>query len=142
MGDGILQFKEPTGIALDSSGNLFVAEAGNNRIQKFTNTGGFIRSWGGFGSGAGQFKYPTGVAVDSSANVYTVEGTHRIQKFKTNGVFTTMWGYYGGADGQFRNPVGVAVKSANVSIQEERVFVADTVNNRIQVFKPKIVVSP
>ncbi|MDW0176855.1 MAG: hypothetical protein QOK58_11470, partial [Nitrososphaeraceae archaeon] len=58
------------------------------------------------------------------------------------GIFTTKWGSQGSADGQFHVPHGIAIKSATVSFLEERVFVADTGNSRIQVFKPKILVHP
>ena len=116
---------------------------GNNRIQKFTNDGGYTRTWGASGQGNGQFSSPTGIAVDSSANVYTADfGNYRIQKFETRGIFTTKWGSNGSADGQFRYPFGIAVKPAKVSFLEERVFVADSRNHRIQVFKPKLVVNP
>src|SRR5262245_30897493 len=58
-GDG--QFSKPAGIAVDGSGNVYVADTGNNRIQKFTNTGTFLTKWGSFGSGDGQFWDPAGV---------------------------------------------------------------------------------
>src|SRR5207302_1702605 len=48
-GDG--QFANPTGVAVDGSGNVFVADSGNDRIQKFTNTGTFLTKWGSYGSG-------------------------------------------------------------------------------------------
>jgi tripartite motif-containing protein 71 len=129
------------GGAVDSGGNVYVTDSGNYRIQKFRNDGGFIRTWGGFGFGDGRFIFPRGVAVDSSANVFIADNS-RIQKFDTRGIFTTKWGSHGSADGQFRSADAVVVKSAKVSIQEERVFVADSQNNRIQVFKPKLVVNP
>ena len=81
-GNGDGQFDGPFGVAVDGSGNVFVADAGNNRIQKFTNTGTFIGKWGCEGSGDGQFSQPTGVAVDASGNVFVIDfGNSRIQKF-------------------------------------------------------------
>jgi len=56
-GDG--QFNNPSGIAVDSFDNIFVADLGNNRIQKFTSSGGFDSEFGGIGSGDGQFFFLT-----------------------------------------------------------------------------------
>ena len=81
--------------------------------------------------------------MDPSGNVFVTDfGNRRIQKFKSTGIFTTKWGSQGSADGQFLSPQGIAIKSATVSFLEERVYVADTGNSRIQVFKPRIEVHP
>jgi tripartite motif-containing protein 71 len=78
-GDG--QFIGPQWVAIDSSGNIYVADTYNHRIQKFNSDGAFLTKWGSEGSGDGQFNFPT-VAVDSSGNVYVADfGNHRIQKF-------------------------------------------------------------
>ena len=50
-GSGNGQFKLPLGIAVDAAGNVYVADAGNDRIQKFTSDGVFLNAWGTFGSG-------------------------------------------------------------------------------------------
>ena len=66
----------------DGSGNVYVADSGNHRIQKFSSSGGFLAKWGTKGSGDGQFNFPEGVAVDGSGNVYVTDSRkHRIQKF-------------------------------------------------------------
>ncbi len=73
----------PRGLAVDSKGNVFVADSGNNRIQKFDSSGRFLTAWGSEGSGEGQFKEPQGIAVDSAGNVYVADTkNNRIQKFK------------------------------------------------------------
>jgi DNA-binding beta-propeller fold protein YncE len=90
------QFDGPDGVAIDSSGNVFVADTSNHRIQKFTNTGKFIRKWGSLGSGNGQFNFPAGVAIDSSGNVFVADlGNDRIQKFTNTGKFIRKWGSEG-----------------------------------------------
>lgn len=88
-GDG--QFNQPGDIAFDSSGNMFVADRANYRIQKFTPNGSggwtFAAKVGSLGSGDGQFGGLVGwLAVDSSDNVYVTDSINtRIQKF-TNGL--------------------------------------------------------
>jgi DNA-binding beta-propeller fold protein YncE len=75
------QFNNPLGVAVDASGNLYVADSGNNRIQRF-DTAGNVTAWGSYGSGPGQFDYPEGVDVDSSGSVYVTDlQNNRVQKF-------------------------------------------------------------
>ncbi|MFL6229137.1 MAG: PxKF domain-containing protein [Pyrinomonadaceae bacterium] len=78
------EFNQPQGIAVDSAGNVYVADSGNNRIQKFTPTGTFIESFGTAGSGDGAFSFPADVAVDSAGNIYVADrDNNRVQKFGT-----------------------------------------------------------
>ena len=79
-GDG--EFYMPGGVAVDGSGNVYVADGGNFSIQKFSSSGRFLAKWGTYGSGDGQFIEPQGVAVDGSGNVYVSDiFKNRIQKF-------------------------------------------------------------
>ena len=128
-GAGSGTFNGPHAVAVDSLGNVYVADTVNNLIQKFKSDGTFITQWGGGGSGNGKFNAPWDVAVDSSNNVYVVDTTNeRIQKFDSNGNYLLQWGSGGSAVGQFNGPHGVAVDSSG------NVYVADTVNERIQKF--------
>ena len=74
-------------IAVDSSGNVYVADTGNNRIQKFDDNGKFITKFGSFGSNDGElYLKPLGISVDSARNVYVVDwGNKRIQVFAPKG---------------------------------------------------------
>jgi PKD repeat protein len=126
-GDG--QFNYPSGIAVDSKGNVYVSDRHNHRIQKFSSDGTFVTKWGSEGLGAGEFKYPMGVTVDSSGNVYVADtNNNRIQKFNSVGTFLTKWGSFGSGDGQFYYPQGETVDSGG------NVYVVDPSNNRIQKF--------
>ena len=129
FGTGNGQLRNPTGVAVDSSGNVYVADYNNDRIQKFTSTGTLLTSWGILGVNPGQFYGPATVAVDSSGNVYVADGgNNRIQKFTSTGTFVTQWGTIGTGDGQFQTPSGVDVDSSG------NVYVADYDNHRIQRF--------
>ncbi|HVF43430.1 MAG TPA: PxKF domain-containing protein [Pyrinomonadaceae bacterium] len=117
------------GAAVDSAGNVYVADPGNNRVQKFTSAGAFITSWGGAGSGNGQMSGPSGVAIDAADKVYVADtGNHRVQVFNTSGTFLSKWGSNGSGDGQFAFPRALAADAAG------NVTVADTGNSRIQKF--------
>src|SRR5262249_3233603 len=122
----------PIGVAVDSSGNVYVADVDNNRVQKFSSDGSFITKWGSYGTADGQFNLTSRVAVDSSGNVYVAYvAKNRVQKFSSDGSFITKWGSrdsFGIADGQFELPVGVAVDSSG------NVYVAEFANNRVQKF--------
>ncbi len=122
-------FNSPHGVAVDTAGNVYVADTSSDRIQKFDSGGVLISTWGSSGNGNGQFSNPYGVAVDSTGNVYVADtGNNRIQKFNSSGVFISTWGSFGSGNGQFYYPQGVAVDSTG------NVYVADTTNNRIQKF--------
>ena len=99
------QFSLPVSIAVDSAGNVYVTDAGNNRIQKFTSAGAYVTQWGSEGSGNGQFESPWGIATDSAGNVYVAdELNNRIQKFTSSGDYVTQWGSAGSGNGQFAAP--------------------------------------
>jgi len=112
FGSGDGQFNGPRAVAVDGSGNVYVADQGNARIQKFDRNGAFLTKWGSAGTGDGQFYQASGVAVDGSGNVFVIDGAGNVQKFDGNGTFLTKWGSPGLGDGQFATPMGVAVDAA------------------------------
>jgi len=119
----------PYSVATDPGGNVYVADTGNNRIQKFDSSGSFVTSWGAYGTGSGQFVSPSGITLDPAGNVYVADtGNNRIQKFTANGEFVTAWGTPGSDNGQFNEPYGIAIDPAG------NIYVTDAGNNRIQKF--------
>ena len=86
-------FIRPAGLAVDQEGNIFVADSGNHRVQKFDRDGLFLAQVGGLGSGNGQFNEPWGVALDAQGNLYVADTwNHRIQKFNKDLQYVTQWG--------------------------------------------------
>src|SRR6266436_2194978 len=78
----------PNGVAVDSSGNVYIADAKNYAIVKLASSGSFVTSWGSYGTGPGQFTNPEGVALDGSGNVYVSDSiNNNIQKFTNTGGF-------------------------------------------------------
>ncbi len=141
------QLNGPQGIAVDSSGNLYIADAVNNVIRKVSN--GTITTFAGGGTlvypngvgddgpaAGGYLSGPYGVAVDSAGNVYIADTfNNRVRKVSTNGIITTIAGTgYAGSSGDsgpaasatVNHPQGVAVDSAG------NIYIADTYNSRVR----------
>ena len=129
LGQGDGEFDRPYDLALDSSGNVWVADDSNNRIQKFDRNGTYLSQFGTAGRGDGQFKFSVSVAVDSSGNLLVCDyGNNRIQKFDSSGTYLSQFGRYGFFGGEFLSPTDVNVDSSGY------IWVCDNNNNRIQKF--------
>ncbi len=77
------QFINPHSIAIDVVGFLYVADTGNDRIQKLTTSGTFVSKIGSAGTTAGKFNAPRGIATDENKNIYVADtDNNRIQKFQ------------------------------------------------------------
>ncbi len=127
------EFNFPRGVAVDTSGSVYVADEGNNRIQKFSGAGDFILDWGEEGFQDGQFQNPWAIAVDrhqgGDGSVYVADTSFSpIQKFTPDGEFVTRWGSVGDGNGQFTSVAAVAVDEGG------NVLVTATDQNRVQMF--------
>ena len=125
-GSGEGELDSPSGLAFDSADNVYVADAYNNRVQKFTGDGQFIQVIGSQGEGA--LSLPWGLATDSRDNLYVADfGNDCIKKFSAQGDFLARFGSSGRGDGQFTRPASVAVD------KDGYIYVADWGNERVQV---------
>jgi DNA-binding beta-propeller fold protein YncE len=128
-GSGAGEFESPRALAIGPEGDVFVADFGNNRIEKFTPNGAFLTQWGIRGGRNGRFRGPTGVAVDGRGQVYVVDnGDNRVEMFDSDGRYLAKWGVRGTGVGEFSQPTAIAVDCAGA------VYVADTNNNRVERF--------
>lgn len=126
------KLNNPEAAKFNSQGMCYVADLKNDRIQIFTPKGKFVKTFGKSGSGPGELKSPAGLGFDKNDNVYVCEiGNDRVQVFDKDGNHLTMWGQKGSGKGEFGNLHGLIVDR-----QTGWIYVADTANNRIQVFKP------
>lgn len=140
-GPGYLQ--SPRGVEVGPDGSVYVADAGNHRIQKFTAAGEFVATWGTVSDRNTEsetvqgFMEPWDVAVAPDGSLYVADTwNHRIQKLNgSDGRVLTAWGWFGefttaGDAGQnaFYGPRGIATGPGGL------VYVADTGNKRIQAF--------
>lgn len=124
VGDG--QFNSPEGVAVDPTGNVYVTDTGNHRIQKFRSDGTFIFALGSRGNGDGQFESPSGVALDGAGNLYVADtGNDRVQSI---GLFLIKWGRSVNDEAKLTGPKGVALDSSG------NVYVADTGSHQIKKF--------
>ncbi|PYJ28805.1 MAG: hypothetical protein DME80_11370 [Verrucomicrobia bacterium] len=128
-GTGKGEFDSPSGIAVDSKGNVLVADTGNGRVEKFSPTSTFISTIGMKGAGNGQLGAPNGIAVDRNGNVYIADaGNHRVQKLASNGGLIAEWK---GPEPGFYGPRRIAIGP------DDSIYVVDQGHTRIVKFNPE-----
>ena len=142
---GMARLRQPTGVAVDGEGNLYIADKDNHRIRKVDSDGVITtvagtgeRGSGGDGGPAvhARLAVPTGVAVDGEGNLFIADAANQqIRKVDTSGVITAVAGSgesgFGGDGGpateaRLRSPFGVAVDGAG------NLFIADSYNHRVR----------
>jgi YD repeat-containing protein len=129
-GSGAGQFDHPERVAIDGSGNVWVDDKHNGRIEKFSSTGTFLASYGSKGSGSLQFSEAWGLAInETSGNVYVSDtGNNRIEELNSKGEYVRSFGTLGSGNGQLDAPGGLTVDAKG------NVWVTDEVNNRVEEF--------
>lgn len=143
-------FSQPSGMAVDAAGIMYVADSANHAIRKI-DPSGVVSTLAGNGTAnftnstdgaAAAFDTPTGVAVDAAGNVYVADSRNNsIRKISSSGSVTTLAGRSlgfadgAGAEAKFSHPTGVAVDAAG------NVYVADTANGAIRKITPAGVVT-
>jgi hypothetical protein len=145
------EFWEPIGIAVDTQGNVYIGDTGNNRIREITASTGIITTIAGSGYSGGitggfsgdgglatsaALNAPTGLAVDATGNIYVVDGQSRVRKITAStGIITTVAGNgtfgYSGDGGPataaaFNQPYYLALDAAG------NIYVADSRNSCIR----------
>lgn len=136
-GSAANKLNSPTSVYVDANGNIYVADADNNRIQKWApgaTSGVTVAGGNGEGSAANQFSSPKGVFVDASGNIYIADASNnRIQKWAPGGAKgkTVAGGNGAGSNAnQLHYPTGVFVDA------NKNIYIADLLNNRIQKWAP------
>jgi DNA-binding beta-propeller fold protein YncE len=119
-----------SGVTINGQGQVYVADNGNHRIQKFDAAGNLLTLWGSQGSGNGQFSTPSYVAVDHRGRVYVTDfDNHRLQIFNGNGDFIATWSTWLPTGEHFFSLSSVATDYSG------KIFVVDYGSNRVLGFQ-------
>jgi sugar lactone lactonase YvrE len=150
-GTAELKFKGPAGVAVDSSGNIWVADSANNRVEELSPAGAFIKTFGWgvsngnkefqtcmsgclagiAGSENGQFNGPWGIAIAPKGEVWvTDKGNSRLEEFSSEGKYITKFGKSGANPGEFEVPLGIAIGP------DGNIWLAENSRNYVEEFKP------
>lgn len=122
----------PEGVCVFKDGRVVVTDTHYHRVVVFDKQGKVLELRGGHGTEPGQFIYPVGLTQDPDENYYVCEygSNDRVQKFSADGKFLLQFGGFGTEPGKFQRPSGI-------TWLDGKLYVADAINNRIQVFSDK-----
>ena len=140
-GFGPGQTQSPYGLAVDpTDGSLYIADTDQYQVVKVGPTGQWVLSWGVQGSGPGKFLYPSRIAVDSAGKVFVADTwDNNIVMDQVDDSTKTVtelgqFGSFGSGNGQFKQPHGMAFYYGGPGAADDKLFVVDTNNKRIEVF--------
>lgn len=126
---GEMFFNRPTDLAVDRKGQLFVNDPLNYKVMTFTPEGLLVSQFGEMGDSQGELDKPKGIAVDADGNIYVCDAMlDAVQLFDDNGHFLFSFGANGTGNGAFWMPSGIFIKG-------DYIFVSDTYNHRVQIFR-------
>ncbi len=126
------EFRAPNAVTADKEGYIYVVDTANSRVQIFDKTGKFLRIVNGSeaNKGASLFVNPRGIGIDSRGRIYVVSNlTNYVIVFDRDGKKLFEFGGNGAANTQFALPNGLFVD------ENDRVFITDTVNQRVAVYQ-------
>ena len=128
-GNGPLQFSYPIGITVHpTTGQIFIADTFNHRIQVLDKDLTYSRSFGMKGSSPEQFQHPWDVTIDNEGYLYVVDyNNHCIKKFTSTGQYISTFSSYGSNPGQIKQP-------SSIIIDNNLLYVSEYGNNRISIF--------
>jgi tripartite motif-containing protein 71 len=93
LGSGSGKLNHPADVAVDSKGNVWALDKGNNRVEEFNEKGEFVRTVGAAGTAGGKLTAPAGIAIDSSGNVWVADtSNNRVEEFNEKGEFVLLFG--------------------------------------------------
>ena len=123
-------FHYPTNITVSKTGQVYITDSLNFRIQRLEPGLSFIKNFGGAGDSPGYFSRPKGIATDSDANVYVADALFdNIQIFDSEGRLLLAFGSPGNGRGEFWLPNAIFIDN------DDRIYVSDSYNKRVQVFQ-------
>ena len=129
IGNGPLQFNSPVGITVHpTTGQIFIADNDNHRIQVLNNDLTYSYSFGKNGSLPEQFNLPYDVTFDNEGYLYVADsGNHCIKKFTSTGQYVSTFSSHGSNPGQITRP-------SSIIIDNNLLYVSELVNHRISIF--------
>jgi RHS repeat-associated protein len=132
LGSGHGQFHEPKDVAINPhTGNIYVVDCMNDRIDEFSSEATFVQTIGSAGSGHGDLDEPDGMTIDSAGNLWVADsGNNRVEEFNESGGYETSFGSEGSGEVQFKTPKSIAISGSNL-------YVDDFKNSRVEELSPK-----
>ena len=125
------RLSRPAGIAIDDEQTLWVADACNHRLVRFTLEGALLATVGSFGREPGELRYPYDVNISPEGTILVCEyGGDRLQWFSKDGRSQRVWGKSGRNPGELSGPWGATYGP------DGYVYIVDSLNSRIQIVRP------